>query len=760
MGSLNTVAGSNASAAAPSLRLDGRLSRLHIDHMSKTPVPTRDEILRFVADSTGRVGKREIAKAFNVKGANRVELKSLLAEMADEGLLAKSGKRLARPGELPRVALLSVSGRTSDGDLLAEPTTWEFDEPRPKVTLIGTKPAPGMGDRLLARISYDDDGRPVGKVIKVIERRPASTLAVLERFGDRPQLSPTSKKERDIYFVHPDAVKDIPSDTLVRIEVDRGRSARVVEVVGPVGSEQAVSLLAIHAHGIPDRFPERVLAEAAAAEPATLKAREDWRDVPFLTIDPPDAKDHDDAVFAEPDPHNEGGHIVTVAIADVAYYVTPGSAMDEEARLRGNSTYFPDRVVPMLPERISNDLCSLREGEVRPAMAVRMVFARDGRKQRHTFHRVLMRSERRLAYQDAQKIADGALESDVKPLIDNLWAAYRCLSKGRDARDPLELDLPERKIILTPEGQVDRVVVPERLDAHKLIEEFMIQANVAAAETCEAARLPLLYRIHDQPSLEKIEALKEFLGTLDLKLASGAGVRPGDFNGILLKVGGTQNAQLVNEVILRSQAQAEYAPDNIGHFGLSLRRYAHFTSPIRRYADLIVHRALIRALDLGRDGLSDHEISELSQIGADISSTERRSMLAERETIDRLIAQWLTDKIGATFEGRIGGVTKAGLFIKLKETGADGFVPISTLGNEYMIYDEANQALVGEATGTTFRLGDDVTVRLMEAAPFSGALRFDIIEHEATTKLPRRGRHTSRPSHKRPMKRPMKRGRR
>ena len=725
--------------------------------MSKAPVPTRDEILRFVADSPGRVGKREIAKAFNVKGAGRVELKALLADMAEEGLIAKAGKRLSRPGELPRVALLSVTGRTGDGDLIAEPTSWEHDEPRPKVVLIGTKPAPGMGDRLLARISYDeDDGRPVGKVIKVIERRPASTLAVLERFGDKPQLSPTTKKERDTYFVHPDAVKDIPNDTLVRIEVDRGRSARIVEVIGPVGSEQAVSLLAIHAHGIPNQFPERVLAAAAAAAPANLEGREDWRDIPFLTIDPADAKDHDDAVFAEPDPHNEGGHVVTVAIADVAYYVTAGSPMDTEARLRGNSTYFPDRVVPMLPERISNDLCSLREGEVRPAMAVRMVFAGDGRKQRHSFHRVLMRSERRLAYQEAQRIAEGQ-PSDVAPLIENLWAAYRCLTKGRDARDPLELDLPERKILLTPDGQVDRVIVPERLDAHKLIEEFMIQSNVAAAETCEKAGIPLLYRIHDQPSLEKIDLLKEFLATLELKLARAVGVRPSDFNGILAKVAGTQNAQLVNEVILRSQAQAEYAPDNIGHFGLSLRRYAHFTSPIRRYADLVVHRALIRAEGLGKDGLTDEAIEELGQIGTEISQTERRSMVAERETTDRLIAQWLVDKVGATFEGRIGGVTKAGLFVKLNDTGADGFVPISTLGNEFMIYDEAAQALIGEATGTTFRLGDDVTVRLMEAAPFSGALRFDVIDHQPTAKLQRKGRRPARPARDR---RPVRRGRR
>ncbi|MCF3935522.1 ribonuclease R [Acuticoccus sp. M5D2P5] len=714
--------------------------------MAKTDGPTRDEILRFVAESPGRVGKREIARAFGVKGGERIQLKNLLTEMAEEGLLAKTGKHIGMPGKLPRVTLLVVTGRNDDGDLVAEPTQWDDDDgAKPKVTLVGKGPAPAIGDRLLARISQDADERPLGRVIKVIERRPATTLAVLERFGDKPQLTPITKKERDVYFLDPADVKDVASNTLVKIEVDRRRSARIVEVVGPVGSEQAVSLIAIHAHGIPDRFPERVLVEAEAATPARLESgREDWRDVPFVTIDPADAKDHDDAVFAEPDPHNEGGAIVTVAIADVAHYVTTGSAMDEEARLRGNSTYFPDRVVPMLPERISNDLCSLREGEARAAMAIRMVFAADGRKQRHSVHRILMRSARRLSYQEAQTIADGKA-SDISGQIQDLWNAYAILKRGRQSREPMELDLPERKILLTPEGEVLRVVVPERLDAHKLIEEFMIQANVAASETCEAKRIPLLYRIHDAPGLDKIDALREFLATLEIRLARGTRMRPSHFNDILSRVEGTPNAQLVNEVILRSQSQAEYSPDNLGHFGLNLRRYAHFTSPIRRYADLIVHRALIRAEGLGEDGLTDDEIASLTVIGEEISATERRSMLAERDTIDRLIAGWLADKVGATFEGRIAGVTKSGLFVKLAESGGDGFIPISMLANEYMIYDEDAHELVGETSGVTYRLGDRVTVRLMEAAPISGALRFEIEDHEATAAPKKRARRPMRP---------------
>jgi len=712
--------------------------------MARPDVPTREDILRFLAETPGKVGKREIARAFNLKGGDRIELKAMLRAMQDEGLIARSGKRLKRPGELPRVTVLAVTGRSRDGDLLAEPTHWEEEGDPPKVTVLNARPAPGMGDRFLARISEDEDGRPLAKVIKIIERRPAATLAVVERTGETPRLEPVSKRERDAYMVDPALVKALATGTLVRAEIVRGRAVKIVEVVGDVGSEAAVSMLAIHAHGIPDEFPPVVLAEAEAAEPASLAGREDWRDVPFVTIDPPDARDHDDAVFAEPDPANEGGHVVLVAIADVAHYVRAGSAMDSEARIRGNSTYFPDRVVPMLPERISNDLCSLREGEARPAMAVRMVFARDGRKTRHTFHRVMMRSARRLAYVEAQRIADGA-PSDLSGLIGDLFEAYACLKRGRDAREPLDLDLPERKILLTPEGHVDRVVVPERLDAHRLIEEFMIQANVAAAETCEKHAVPLLYRVHDAPALDKVVALQEFLATLDIRLARGTRMTPAHFNGILKRVEGTVHAQLVNEVVLRSQSQAEYAPDNLGHFGLNLRRYAHFTSPIRRYADLVVHRALIRALGLGTDGLRDEEIAELGAIGQQISETERRSMVAERETVDRLIATWLADRVGSTFTGRIAGVTKAGLFIKLDDTGADGFAPISTLSAEYMIHDEAAHALVGETSGVTFRLGDTVTVRLEEAAPLSGAMRFEVIDHEATVGGQRRPRRAAGP---------------
>ena len=563
-------------------------------------------------------------------------------------------------------------------------------------------------------------------------------------FRARPEgggrLIPVDKKQagRELNIAKADTGGAQDGD-LVSVDLVRTRgfglgSGKVKERLGSLASEKAVSLIAIHAHEIPQAFSPAALREAEAAQPAALKGREDWRDIPLVTIDPPDAKDHDDAVYAQADvdPNNKGGYIVNVAIADVAFYVRPGSALDRDALTRGNSVYFPDRVVPMLPERISNDLCSLVPGEPRGALAVRMVIGPDGRKRSHSFHRVLMRSAAKLNYAQAQAAIDGRPDDVTGPLLEAilkpLYAAYAVAKRARDERDPLDLDIPERKILLKADGTVDRVIVPERLDAHKLIEEFMILANVAAAEMLERKALPLIYRVHDEPTLEKVHALQEFLKTLDLPFAKGGALRPALFNRVLAQVAGQDYQPLVNEVVLRSQAQAEYSAENYGHFGLNLRRYAHFTSPIRRYADLIVHRALIRALGLGEGALPETETPEsLSEVAAQISVTERRAMKAERETADRLIAHHLADRIGATFQGRISGVTRAGLFVKLEDTGADGLIPIRTLGSEYYNYDETRHALVGSRSGAMHRLGDVVDVRLVEAAPVAGALRFELL---------------------------------
>jgi ribonuclease R len=714
--------------------------------MRRTALPSREELLAFIGERSGQVGIREIARAFGAKNADRAALNRMLRELSAEGQIDRRRKRLHRAGTLPPVVLADITGRDSDGEFLARPTEWDEEaHGEPPVIHISTprrvRPgeAGGVGDRALVRIERSGDDEINGRVIKLVDRAKQRVLGIFRSLpGGGGRLVPIDKKQLGRELSIPaDATAAAVDGDLVAVEAKRGGrfglpGGSVVERLGSIKSERAISLIAIHAHGIPQVFSRAVLAEAEAARPVTLAGREDWSHVPFVTIDPPDAKDHDDAVHAaaDRDPRNPGGHVVSVAIADVAHYVRPGSALDRTAAERGNSVYFPDRVVPMLPERISNDLCSLRPQQVRPALAVRIVIGVGGRKRSHTFHRVLIRSAARLHYEQAQLAVSGRPDRASEPILETvlapLYAAYRAVRRARDEREPLDLEIPERKILLKADGTVDRVVIPQRLESHRLIEEFMILANVAAAESCERARVPLIYRVHDEPAPEKIIALREFLATLDISLPKGGALRPGAFNRILARVKGRDVERLVNEVVLRSQAQAEYSAENFGHFGLNLRRYAHFTSPIRRYADLIVHRTLIRALRLGADGLGeDVDRKNLAEIAANVSATERRAMKAERETADRLIAHFLADRVGAVFDGHISGVTRAGLFVELDETGADGFIPARYIGKEYFRFHEAGRAFVGSSR--THRLGDRVTVELVEAAPVAGALRFRLV---------------------------------
>ena len=726
--------------------------------MKHSRLPSREELVAFIRERSGKVGTREIARAFGAKNADRAALNRMLRELADAGQIDRLRKRLHNPGTLPPVVLADVTGRDADGEFLARPTEWdEAAHGTPPVIRIVTprRPRPGevagVGDRVLLRIERSSEDETTARVIKLLDRAKHRVLGIFRGLpGGGGRLVPVDKKQLGREMAIPaDRSGGAVDGDLVAVEVARnGRlglpMGSVVERLGSIKSERAISLIAIHSHDIPHVFARALLDEAEAARPATLAdtskgSREDWRQVPFVTIDPPDAKDHDDAVHAvpDPDPHNAGGHLVTVAIADVAHYVRPGSALDREAVRRGNSVYFPDRVVPMLPERISNDLCSLRPNEDRPALAVRMVIGADGRKRSHGFHRVMMRSAAKLSYEEAQFAVSGRADELTDPLVDPvlkpLYAAYETVRRARDERSPLDLDVPERKILLKGDGSVDRVIVPPRLESHRLIEEFMILANVAAAETCERVRVPLIYRVHDEPSQEKLNALREFLATLDIALPKGGVLKPDGFNRILAQVKGREVERLVNQVVLRSQAQAEYSPENFGHFGLNLRRYAHFTSPIRRYADLVVHRALIRGLKLGSDGLpEDVDVPALAEVAANISTTERRAMKAERETADRLIAHFLADRIGATFDGHISGVTRAGLFVELDDTGADGFIPARFIGDEYFRFDEAGRAFIGHSD--THRLGDPVTVELVEAAPVAGALRFKLVRHAGAAK--------------------------
>ena len=716
-------------------------------------MPSREEILEFVENSPAFVGKREIARAFGVKGADRIELKDLLREMTDDGLLSGPRKRITKKGRLPPVTLIDIISRDNDGEFIAIPARWDDDSEPPRILLSsaghGRNIAAGIGDRVLARLSGLDESDESGAayeahIIKKLAHEPTKLLGIFRSLDSGGGvIDPIDKKHMREWQVGRHDTSDAKTGDLVRFEITRSRRGygqsvgKVIEVIGNPESEGAASLIALHSLGLPDEFPQSVIEEAESLKPPSPSKHEDLRDIPFVTIDPEDARDHDDAVRAAPDddPDNPDGWVIYVAIADVAWFVRPGTALDKEALVRGNSIYFPDRVVPMLPERISNDLCSLRENEDRSCLCVRMTFDANGIKIGHRFMRGVMRSRARLSYQQVQAAIDGNPDTKTASLMAEaltpLWQAYSVLATARDKRAPLDLDLPERKIILDDDGKVADIVVPPRLEAHRLIEEFMIQANVSAAEAVEKTRLPLIYRVHDAPSKEKIIALKEFLSTLSMSLPSSGRLKPEHFNRILAQSEDEGIGQLVSEVVLRSQAQAEYSTDNLGHFGLNLRRYAHFTSPIRRYADLVVHRALIRALSLGGGELADTEVTTLDETAESISVSERRGIEAERQTKDRLIAAFLADKVGATFSGRVAGIAKTGLFVRLDGTGADGFVPASSIHDDFYRHDEHGHAMMGERTGRAYRIGDHVDVRLIEAIPSAGALRFEMLTEAA-----------------------------
>lgn len=724
-----------------------------------TRIPSKQEILDWIEENPTLTAKRDIAKAFGVKGQQRVDLKRILRELEREGQLQKSGKSYRDPDRLPPVSVLEVQGPDDQGDLCARPMEWhgEGEEPRVLVVPRESDPALGAGDRILARLTpvkLEAHGYEA-RLIRRIGNQPRRLLGIFRKGAEGGRILPIDKGSDKEWQVAAGADKGAKDGELVEAE-QAGRErmglprARVTDRLGDPSAPKAVSLIAIHQHGIPDRFPDEVLEEADRMKPAGLKGREDLRELPLVTIDPSDARDHDDAVLAEPDedPKNEGGYVLWVAIADVAHYVTPGSRLDREAKKRGNSSYFPDRVVPMLPDRLSGDLCSLHEGVPRACIAVRMRIDAEGNKIDHRFLRGLMRSAASLTYEEAQKAVEGDPSDKAGPYVDDvlkpLFGAYEALKRAREARQPLNLDLPERKIVLSDAGEVVSVEEKERLDAHKLIEEFMVLANVAAAETLLKKKTPLLFRVHEEPDPEKLDTLRETAEASGLRLAKGQVTQTAHLNRLLEQAAGTEHAELINMSTLRSMSQAYYNPENFGHFGLALRNYAHFTSPIRRYSDLIVHRGLISAHGWGKDGLSDEELESLQETAEHISETERRSMLAERDTTDRYLAAYLQDRVGAEMTGRISGVARFGVFVKLDDSGADGMVPIRELGREFFHHDPETQTLMGADTGTTIGVGQRVKVKLREAAPVTGGLLVELLEIEGE-RLPRGGGRPGRP---------------
>jgi ribonuclease R len=748
-------------------------------------LPSRKQILDFIASSGQPAGKREIARAFGLSGQEKIDLKRLLKDMADEGLIDSSpGRAFHQAGGVPKVTVLRVQAVDDGGNVWAVPEQWHAQTPPPRLRVLerGRKGALGIGDRVLCRTEEKGQGF-IAHPMKKLARSAELALGVVKQEGTRFWLSPVDKRERRELFIAD--LKDAQVGDLVLCEVT-GRppraSARVDAVLGDPFAPRSFSLIAIHKHGLRHEFAQEAIdeahrfsklpilsrgrraSEAGGEGPRDLQSstvghhhspphrsgedlREDLTHLPIVAIDPEDARDHDDAIWAEAD--GEGGWNAIVAIADVSFYVRPGSELDREARARGNSVYFPDRVVPMLPEELSADICSLKEGEDRAAVACHLKIDREGNLKSWRFTRAKVRIAANIAYEDAQAAIDSSeeervevsspvcwmpeVEGPVPPeLVDKalkpLWSCWRALFAARQKRDPLELDLPERRVMLDEKGRITSIGPRDRLDAHRLVEDFMIAANVAAARALEAKKAPVMYRVHEPPSREKLAALKDYLATFGVEFAMGQVIKPGTFNRVIERIGEADGREEIMEQLLRTQMQARYAPERLGHFGLALPTYAHFTSPIRRYADLLVHRSLVSAYKLGDGGLTSGEEERFEQIGERISMLERRAMEAERETIDRYVAAFLADQVGQMVECRITGVQPFGFFAAVDNLGGDGLLLAKDLGQEYFRYDEAARALVGDETGETYRVGQRLTLRLAEANPVSGSLRFELPE--------------------------------
>ena len=712
-------------------------------------LPTPKQILDFIAESGQPAGKREIARAFNLHGHEKILLKALLKDMADEGLIDSApGRAFHKSGGVPRVTVLRVVS-VDDGQVFAQPESWHADIPAPKLRVIekGRRSALALGDRILARTEEAGRGH-VAHIMKKLERSADLVLGVVRKEGERCFLSPVDKRERREFQIS-DLGDAQPGDLVLAEPSGRPPRlmARVDAVLGDPFAPRSFSMIAIHKHGLRDEFNDQAIAEAHKVAGQSLGEREDLTHLPIVAIDPEDARDHDDAIWAEA--RGDGGWNAIVAIADVSFYVRPGSQLDKEARARGNSVYFPDRVVPMLPHELSSDICSLKQGQVRAALACHLEIGADGALKSWRFSRAKICVAANIAYENAQAAMDAAGEEIVEvasspcsmPPLDGpvskelveaalkpLWACWKALLAARNKREPLELDLPERRVVLDEKGRILSVAPRERLDAHRLVEDYMIAANVAAAKALEKKKAPVMYRIHEAPGREKLVALKDYLETFGVEFALGQVVKPATFNRILDRVGEHDARPEIMEQVLRTQMQARYGPEPLGHFGLALPSYAHFTSPIRRYADLVVHRALVGSYKLGDGGLPPADAADFAKLGEHISTLERRAMEAERETVDRYVAAFLADRVGQILPCRISGVQPFGFFATVEGLGGDGLVLAAHLGNEYFRYDEKARALIGVDSGETFRQGQKIELKLIEANPASGGLRFELPE--------------------------------
>lgn len=695
------------------------------------PFPEPQEILDFIKASPTKVGKRELVRAFNLKGLDRIKLKDLLRKMAEQGLIDR-GRKKKSPlgGKLPPVLTVEVSTElTADGEvLLTSLTHTDVNIPILLVEKEASRVKPG--DQLLVRLRYDSEGYYTAHILKKTPVKSPNLVGAIIKSRGQFYLQPCDRKRQDDFCLLEDQTKVTEGNlVLAELTAQRGlKKAKILKTLGSFDDPRVISLISIFQEGIPHEFLEETLQEAENVRSLSLEGRQDLRSIPFITIDGEDARDFDDAVWAYEDPQ-EGWHLM-VAIADVAYYVKPGSELDKEAYLRGNSVYFPDRVVPMLPETLSNELCSLRPKEDKACFAVHIWLDKKGRLKKYEFVRGIMQSIERLTYSQVQKAMDGTPDEQTAPLLDTiikpLYGAYELLQKAREFRGTLDLEIPEKQVIWDEAGHINDIHPRPRLDSHRLIEEFMILANVAAAQQLEALRAPCIYRVHDEPNPEKIFIFRELIEGLGFSFPKSQALTPRAFLHLLKAAHGTPHQSLISQLVLRTQAQAQYHPENIGHFGLSLKKYSHFTSPIRRYADIIVHRSLIAALKLGDDGLP--EDADVGTIGEQVSFTERRASAAERAALERYVTIYMKDKIGQMFKGRINGVASFGLFVTLDDSGADGLIPMNNLTDDYYYYEERKHRLIGRRKRRVYTLGDPITVILQEVDTLTNTITLGIVK--------------------------------
>jgi ribonuclease R len=612
------------------------------------------------------------------------------------------------------------------------------------------------GDKVAVRIARTDErGRAEGKLVEVLARNTREIVGRYVRESGIGFVIPDNRRFTQSVAVPPAGAKGVKPGDIVVVELTEPPSrdtqpiGRVIENLGEAGGPGIETEIAMRAHGLPFRWPDEPLAEAEAwgdrVRPAAKRGREDLRELPLVTIDGADAKDFDDAVWCEPD---GSGWRVIVAIADVSSYVPPGGALDTEARERGTSVYFPRKVIPMLPENLSNGLCSLNPGVDRLCMVCDMRVTSAGKVREARFYEGLMRSAARLTYDEvAAMLVEGDAElrrrhAKILPQLEYLHAVWRVLSGARARRGAVDFDLPEVGMIFDPKGHVARVEPRHRNDAHRIIEECMIAANVEAARFLEKHKVPTLYRVHAPPEEDRLGTLKEFLSAFGLSLPTRERLEPKHFSALVREVAGRPDADLIETVILRSMSQAVYQPDNIGHFGLALERYAHFTSPIRRYPDLLVHRAIRHIARGGKPADFVHGQQEMEGLGRHCSATERRADEATREAMDWLKCEFMQERVGEEFDVLVTGVVDFGLFVQIPEFQIDGLVHISSLGDDYYQRDPVHQRLIGERTGRVFRLSDRLRVGLLRVSLEDRKIDFELAEEAEPVSKGRRGRRT------------------